>query len=156
MAICIPPPEKHWSKLLLVTWWQWVNRETDTYVRKHLFLLFLFTSSAAVTWMHCEHLHIKGWVKLFRTVYDVLMTVVLFAAKLLLCVGVYGRGWLAFPVFTDWSILWGKNTVLCCWDYFGCGLPAHMWHCAQVGSFCSFLCATVIEMILKRSADFSY
>ena len=44
----LPPVEEHRSMPLQFTWCHWFNQETDTDVRKHYLLHFLFTSYTAL------------------------------------------------------------------------------------------------------------
>jgi hypothetical protein len=143
MTISILAVDKHWSKLLQVT---------D--IIKQLFWLF-WCDCTASTWVPCEHVVVKGWVKPFRTACHILMSVVVCCSN--------------------------ESAMCCTWKevvwvpcYLGCGnslrkrvnsvqprLPWLFTFCTGV-ALCTcrqhvfYWCPTVIEIIINRSAYFSY
>ena len=111
----LPPVEEYWSKPLQFTWCHWVDQGTDTDVRKHCLLDFLFTSCTAITWMPYEQLGVKWWVKLFGYLYDLLIPVLLFAGFSVLCDRVLRRRYSSFPVDEASAIPWGLGHD-CTWQ----------------------------------------
>ena len=115
----LPPVEEHRSMPLQFTWCHWLNQETDTDVRKHYLLHFLFTFYTALTWKPYGQLSLEWWAKLFGYLYELLTAVSLFAGLAVLRDGVLRRRYFLFPVVLVSAIGWGRGKGLRSRDYFG-------------------------------------